>query len=502
MLTPMQIRDKRFHSAGRNSYKSDDVDSFFDSVSESYEQMFKENTELVKRVSLLAERLDQYIKDEDIIKSAVITAQRAANKIEQEAKEKVQLLVKESEDILAAAKAEVEIIKKDTADGIRTQMEELLSNAEKEALDIIEKAKRESEDIILEAKQEAKSLQGAANRTVTSESILFGMLKKEVSDFKNELLDKYKSHIELISQLPEIALQKAKEQQEDELIGQEQPQDKNEELPAQPQDTAEKEEIVPGLDGTQVNIEFVNDDDPLEGVLTIDEFIAQGEQEKDNEKRTESAQTEEAVENNDIPFDESANELEFIGESESNEENASLDVSDFISSFEEPEKTNQEQEKQEEQDRGPKKRGFQLNLTKLSKPRENAVASTGGNSQDDRQETQHEAFALVHEAEENKEDFIFDSRSVTGFKAEKTAVSTDVDIKPDNDDESNAASPSGANEEKEFFAITDKNEKLKKRFSVIRLNDSKPDTSEETDEGTQDEEDTPPPSRTFFKKKK
>ncbi|HOD02609.1 MAG TPA: DivIVA domain-containing protein, partial [Clostridiales bacterium] len=199
MLTPMQIRDKRFHSAGRNSYKSDDVDSFFDSVSESYEQMFKENTELVKRVSLLAERLDQYIKDEDIIKSAVITAQRAANKIEQEAKEKVQLLVKESEDILAAAKAEVEIIKKDTADGIRTQMEELLSNAEKEALDIIEKAKRESEDIILEAKQEAKSLQGAANRTVTSESILFGMLKKEVSDFKNELLDKYKSHIELIS---------------------------------------------------------------------------------------------------------------------------------------------------------------------------------------------------------------------------------------------------------------------------------------------------------------
>lgn len=500
MLTPMQIRDKRFHSSGRNSYKSEDVDSFFDSVSESYEQMFKENAELVKRVSLLAERLDQYIKDEDSIKSAVITAQRAANKIEQEAKEKAQLLVKESEDILSAAKAEVEIIKKDTQDSVRLGMEEMLLNAESHAKEIIEKARKESEDIILEAKQDAKNVQGAANRTVTSESILFDMLKKEVSDFKNELLTKYKSHIQLISQLPEIALQKAKEHQEDDAFGEEQPVDLK-----QPQGTAENAEIIPELDATQVDIEFVNDDNPLEGVLTIDEFITQSEHEKEGEKQVEPEHAAEAVEKAEeaeIPFDESSDELEFITDGDNDEKDTSLDIDDIISSFEEPEKSQQEQEKQEMEP--PKKRGFQLNLNKLSKPQENDdyTASTDNILPGLGQKTESETYDFANEEQDNNEGLIFDSRRATAFKAEKTATNTDDYINPDNDEQSKSVSPEKTNETKEFFSTTDKNEKLKKRFSVIRLSESKHDSFEETANGAQDEGEDEPPARTFFKKKK
>lgn len=492
MLTPMQIRDKRFQSAGRNSYKSDDVDVFFDSVSESYEQMFKENAELIKRVSLLAERLDQYKKDEDSIKSAVITAQKAANKIELEAKERAGLLVKESEDILAAAKAEVDIIKKDTGDGIRAEMAQKLENAENEAGALIDTAKKEAADIILEAEDAAKNVQGAANRTVTSESILFDMLKKEVSDFKNDLLARYKTHIELISQLPELARQKAKEEQDAA------PAEDEKEPDAQPL-TDEKEGESLGFDGTEPEIEFIESkDEPPEGVLSLEEFINEGAKGYENEIQRVTVKEEEIVENAEIPFDKSADKLEFIKAQDDSSE--ALDVNDFISSFEEDE------QKEEKETQEPKKRGFALNRSKLSKPAENdkededAIFEAGGKN----------GIQLEGKDEEPVAETIFDSRITTGFKMKKPVFSTDT--MPDNDDGAEITDDgedAAADGSKNPFS-DEKNENLKKRFSIIRMNDGAADTGNgdidggdyDNDEEDDDDENDPPSLRKLFKKKK
>lgn len=209
MLTPAQIKDYEFKSSGRNAYKSEDVDEFIAEITVDYEKMFRENGELVKRVSLLADRLEKYKNDENEIKNAVVSAQKAAELIVKEAEDSVKDSKDEAEAVLNAAKSEADIIKADAEKQAIADSELLLSMTRDKAQEIIQKAKEEARSIVLEAKSSAKDEMGAANRTVTSESLLYDMMKKEVSDFKANILAQYKAHIELISKLPEIAAEEA-----------------------------------------------------------------------------------------------------------------------------------------------------------------------------------------------------------------------------------------------------------------------------------------------------
>lgn len=469
MLTPMEIKDKRFQSAGRNSYKSEDVDLFFDSVTESYEQMFKENAELIKRVSMLAERLEQYKKDEDSIKSAVLTAQRAADKIEKEAEERSQLLSSESEDILAAAKAEVEIIRKDTIESVHLEMAELIESSKAEAELILTNAKRDAEDIIREAENEAKTLQGAATRTLTSESILYDMLKKEVSEFKNELMSRYKAHIELIAQLPEIAMQKAKENIQE---AEEEPKEAEEINESDELDDCGDECVSLEFDESDPDIEFVEDNEVIEGVLSIDDFVNENEQVDEEVVITTSETQEEYTENVSIPFDEAADDIEILDNAEldETEDEEELDVNDFISSFEEPVHTKSDDEQ--------KKRGFSINFSKLSKE-----------SQDE-EGVKDEVPAA---------DIIFDSRPTEGFKLKRPVVNVDNEPESFIEDELDDKEQEDDDEIKSLFSDSSK-ENLKKRFSVIKMDS--PNNTNSKEEHVDDTDDNPPSIRSIFKKKK
>lgn len=211
MLTPAQLREYEFKGAGRNAYKADEVDEFLATVVIDYEKMFRENAELIKRVGLLADRLEQMKKEEDDIKQAVLSAQRAADMIVKEAEESVTDAHSEADAILSAAKGEAQIIKSDAEKQAVADSELIVSAAKKKAAEILTKAKDEARTILIDAKDSAKDKVGAANRTVTSESLYFDMLKKEVSDFRASILAQYKAHIEMISKLPEAAAEKAKD---------------------------------------------------------------------------------------------------------------------------------------------------------------------------------------------------------------------------------------------------------------------------------------------------
>ena len=214
MLTPAQLREYEFKGAGRNAYKADEVDEFLATVAIDYEKMFRENAELIKRVGLLADRLDQMKKEEGDIKQAVLSAQRAADMIVKEAEESVSDAHTEADAILAAAKGEAQVIKSDAEKQAVADSDLIVSAARDKAAEIITKAKDEARTILIDAKDSAKDKVGAANRTVTSESLYFDMLKKEVSDFRSNILAQYKAHIEMISKLPELAEEKAKDMPE------------------------------------------------------------------------------------------------------------------------------------------------------------------------------------------------------------------------------------------------------------------------------------------------
>ena len=214
MMTPSELREYEFKGAGRNAYKSDDVDNFFGEVAVAYEKIFRENAELIKRVGLLADRLEQFKRDEEQIKQAVIGAQKAADIIVKEAEVSVEDTKLEAEAILAAAKGEAEIIKADAEKQAIADSDLLLSIARDKAESIINKAKEEAHSILIEANESAKNTVGAATRTITSESLHYEMLKKEVSEFRASILAQYKAHIEMISKLPELAIEEAEKQKE------------------------------------------------------------------------------------------------------------------------------------------------------------------------------------------------------------------------------------------------------------------------------------------------
>lgn len=193
MLTPDKIKQKSFQTTGRGSYRAEDVDSFLNEVSASYEQMFKENGDLIKKISILAKKVEDYRADEDSLKMALLNAQKLADKIVAEAKETAE---KENSEILEANAKLRETLDAEIAD--------TKAKVQKEADTLLADANAKAEAIVADANRQANDILGNINRKVTSESLVYERIQKEASDFKGRLVAMYKEHINLINQLPEI----------------------------------------------------------------------------------------------------------------------------------------------------------------------------------------------------------------------------------------------------------------------------------------------------------
>lgn len=181
MLTPEVVKSKEFQVTGRGAYRAEDVDGFFAEVSASYEQMFKENGELIKKISILANKVEQYKEEEDSLRKALISAQTLADKIVKDARESVEGTLEKA---------------KEDADKMRAE-------AGVQAKEIVEKANAEAEAVILQSKKDADEILGAVNRKVMKESLEFEMLQKKASEFRANLLGIYKEHLNLINSIPE-----------------------------------------------------------------------------------------------------------------------------------------------------------------------------------------------------------------------------------------------------------------------------------------------------------
>lgn len=216
MLTPDRIKEKTFQTTGRGSYRAEDVDGFLREVSASYEQMFKENTDLIKKISVFAKKIEEYRADEDSLKMALLNAQKLADKIVAEAKET-------AANEVASVKGETDKLRAEAASdaaalelNAKNESEAMLSSAKKESAELLANAKAEAEKLIDDATKEAKEILGNINRKVTHESLVYEMMQKESTIFKQRLVSMYKEHINLINKLPEIVDEKLDAEEEKE----------------------------------------------------------------------------------------------------------------------------------------------------------------------------------------------------------------------------------------------------------------------------------------------
>ena len=147
MFTPRDIRDMGFDTTSRG-YKIEDVDGFLARVADQMEGIMAEKADAEQKLVLLAERVEQYRQEEDALRSALISAERM------------------KENILAEA----------------TQQQEIL---------------------VRDAQQKAERIVNEAESKIEREEVTLSALKQQVASFKSEVLNIYKSHLEILSDLPD-----------------------------------------------------------------------------------------------------------------------------------------------------------------------------------------------------------------------------------------------------------------------------------------------------------
>lgn len=97
MLTIDEIKNVSFRKAGISGYRPDDVDAFIDEVIVSFEQIKKEKADLVRKMDILATRVEQYRADEETVRNALLASQKVADASIREAKEKSANILREAE---------------------------------------------------------------------------------------------------------------------------------------------------------------------------------------------------------------------------------------------------------------------------------------------------------------------------------------------------------------------------------------------------------------------
>ena len=100
MFTPQEVSEKVFPKASfGGGYSMSAVDEFLDALTEDYSTLFKENVTLKAKLKVLAEKVEEYRSTEDAMRQTLLTAQKMAAKLVQEAQA-------EKDNMLAEARAE------------------------------------------------------------------------------------------------------------------------------------------------------------------------------------------------------------------------------------------------------------------------------------------------------------------------------------------------------------------------------------------------------------
>jgi len=99
MFTPQEVSEKAFPKASFGGYNMNSVDEFLDALTEDYTALYKENATLKAKLKVLAEKTEEYRATEDAMRSTLLTAQRMAAQMVEEAQ-------CEKDKILASAREE------------------------------------------------------------------------------------------------------------------------------------------------------------------------------------------------------------------------------------------------------------------------------------------------------------------------------------------------------------------------------------------------------------
>ena len=150
MISAKEIHELRFEKAAFG-YKQEDIDEFLTQLEQEVEIAEQEMADSNEKIQVLADKVREYMRDEDALKDALLGAQREGHRIIAEANAK--------------------------ADGI-------IADAKKRADAMMDEVTVKHEALL------------AKNQALAD-------ARKQVADFKKALFDMYKEHLQMLSTMPE-----------------------------------------------------------------------------------------------------------------------------------------------------------------------------------------------------------------------------------------------------------------------------------------------------------
>lgn len=189
MLTADEIRNITF-SSSMKGYKREEVDEFLDRVEADYEQIAYQIKLLLEKNDELEKKIEESENAKDSIQNVLLSAQKLADQIVADAKN-------QAEEILNAAKGEIELTK---ASRLQT-----LNDLEREFEEKKTAITKDYEDFEQGYEDKKQAMIFAAKQSVQNEQAVYDRLKIEAAAFRSDILVRIKSFVKAVSELPEEA---------------------------------------------------------------------------------------------------------------------------------------------------------------------------------------------------------------------------------------------------------------------------------------------------------
>ena len=215
MLRTEQILNVKFTPVSKGTYNAEEVDSFIKAVAESYDESLNQNRELIKKISILADKIEVYRNDEDAIKLALLDAHKMAETINKNANLKAENILTDAETrskiILDGANRQanqsIEDAKekaKEIVDNARTAVSSLTERAQIETESTIKSAQTKAAEIVSKAQEEAKAIIGSSKESFEFYSAELARVKEETVKFKATIQELCKGQLSLLEGMPEF----------------------------------------------------------------------------------------------------------------------------------------------------------------------------------------------------------------------------------------------------------------------------------------------------------
>lgn len=147
-MTSKELREAQFETLRKGGYDPASVDAMLERAADQIDVLTAEKQQNEQKMAVLAQKLEEYMAEEDKIRTTLLGAQKMSDTILREARQKAEIVSRD-----AAIKAE--------------------------------------------------RLVGAAAQKVEREEQSYIKIRAEVGKFKNDVLNIYKAHLEVLSTIPE-----------------------------------------------------------------------------------------------------------------------------------------------------------------------------------------------------------------------------------------------------------------------------------------------------------